>query len=63
MADNGEAFDYPDRDCSIKGEEVRPLPARPAGEAVQRLELLNRGFALDPCRLVRQVKQFRELLG
>src|SRR5262249_54038641 len=40
--------------------EPRPLPARPAGERVRRLE--RRGdtpnHSLDPCRLVRQVNEF-----
>ena len=36
-----------------------PLPARPAGEAVRRLARAARPILFpDPCRLVRQVKQF-----
>ena len=38
----------------------RPLPARPAGEAVRQLEAGRPTIPVfpDPCRLVRQVKQF-----
>jgi len=34
-----------------------PLPARPAGEGVRELDA-NTTLADDPCRLVRQVKEF-----
>jgi len=34
-----------------------PLPARPAGEGVRQLTTLAR-ICADPCRLVRQVKEF-----
>jgi hypothetical protein len=40
--------------------EPGPLPACPAGEAVQQLGKLAR-VRRDPCRLVRQVKQFKQL--
>ena len=38
----------------------RPLPARPADEAVRGLEW-RCSFPFDPCRLARQVKQFGRL--
>ncbi len=43
--------------CGITRPVFRPLPACPAGEAVRRLEK-SPPSAFDPCRLVRQVKQF-----
>ena len=36
----------------------RPLPAGPAGEGVRWLEFAGQQRPLDPCRLVRQVKEF-----
>jgi hypothetical protein len=41
-----------------KAPLARPLPACPAGETVRRLESVVRRPRGDPCRLVRQVKQF-----
>src|SRR5438034_2291276 len=38
--------------------ENRPLPARPAAEAVRGLDAGRPNPRFDPCRLVRQVKQF-----
>ena len=40
-------------------QELGPLPACPAGETVQQLRRLARVHS-DPCRLVRQVKQFEQ---
>src|SRR5437016_2747388 len=50
----GEAVRQLGCDASLSS---RPLPARLAGEAVRQLGAECRPFP-DPCRLVRQVKQF-----
>src|SRR5262245_56496143 len=39
----------------------RPLPACPAGEAVCQARSVSQTPIFDPCRLVRQVKQFAGL--